>query len=70
MKDTSKIGNYMEQHRLECEARHLMQFSPAEREVRFKLRREKRGDKAIDALVAEVQRQFRLKDEQTSEMEM
>ncbi len=77
LRDTSKIGNYSPQHLLECEARHVMKLPRWKQLDHYEKILPIRGEKTMNALVDEVRRQtkiasekLKVRDEQTSEMEM
>lgn len=58
-----------EQHRKECEARKVLTMPKVRRQAYYKGVEEKRGTKAAKELVAEVKRQYKLR-ERESAMEM
>ena len=67
---TENIGNYSAQHRLECEARHVLKYKREQRHAYYEKASLLRGATAISALKAEVGRQYKLSQEQSAEMEM
>ena len=51
-----------EQFRRECEARHIMMFPKDRRKAYYQGVKEKRGEAAEKELIAEVKRQYKLRD--------
>lgn len=66
--NTAKIGNYSSEHRLACEARHVMRLNHIKRMEHYGKILPLRGRASVDALIAEVNRQYRISQEQTAEM--
>ena len=58
----NKIDNNSEQHRRECEARHVLKQSDDQRQEYYKGVQSKRGQKGIDDLLNEVKKQMRLEN--------
>jgi hypothetical protein len=54
-------GNTTEQHRLECEARHMLTLPLAQRRKELDLIEKLRGEYAVAYLKEEIIKQFRLK---------
>ena len=54
-------GNTTEQHRLECEARHMLTLPLIQRRKELDLIEKQRGEYAVAYLKEEIIKQFRLK---------
>ena len=60
--------NNSEDHRRECEAREVMKWSHDRRIAHYTAILAKRGPAAMDELIAEVKRQYRLSQAQRMEI--
>jgi hypothetical protein len=57
----NKVDTYSEQHRLECEARHMLTLPLAQRRKELELIEKQRGTKAVEYLKNEMVLQHKLK---------
>ena len=60
--------NNSEDFRRQCEAREIMKWSPQRRTAHYAAINQIRGPKAKDELIAEVNRQYRLRQQQAMEI--
>ncbi len=58
----------IEQHRHECEGRHVLKYPKEKRIAYYEAVQKIRGQKAVDELIAEVKRQHKLQEERTAEI--
>lgn len=63
-----KEPNNSPEWRRECEAREIMKWSPHRRTGHYDAIKHTRGAKARDELIAEVNRQYRLRDARAMEI--
>lgn len=69
--NTSTVDTSSEKHRLACEARLVMQWNREKRTAYYEgilEARGKGGRKAVDELIAEVKRQYKLREERGAEI--
>jgi hypothetical protein len=57
----NKVDTYSEQHRLECEARHMLTLTLEDRRKELEAIQKFRGEKATEYLKKEIINQFNLK---------